>query len=175
MAFARRKVTWDQAALYEYAVAALARRMRSVAELKRLLRGRLAGQSGSEALVEGVIGKLKDQHYLNDSQYAAAYISYRRENEKFGRLRVITELKSRGIHGDIITNSVKEAYAGVNEEKLARQYLARKRIDKPADGKAAAKTFRALARAGFATPTIIAVLKKWHVEDEILGLLEGEY
>src|SRR5271157_3120051 len=130
MAFSRRKVLWDQAALYEYAVGALARRMRSVAELKRLLRVRVAGQSDREELVESVVGRLKDQHYLNDSQYAAAYISYRRENEKFGRLRVVSDLKNRGVHGDIIAKTVKDAYAGVNEEKLAREYLARKGMAK---------------------------------------------
>jgi regulatory protein len=175
MAFSRRKVAWDLAALYEYAVGALARRMRSVAELKRLLRERAAGQSDGEALIEAVVQKLKDQHYLNDSQYAAAYSSYRRENEKFGRRRVVSDLKSRGVHGDIIAKTVSEVYAGVNEEKLAREYLARKRVSKPANGKDAAKIFRALARAGFATPTIITILKKWHVDDEIIGLLEGEY
>ena len=175
MAFSRRKAAWDLAALYEYAVAALARRMRSVAELKRLLRERTAGQSDGEALVEAVVQRLKDQRYLNDSQYAAAYSAYRRENEKFGRLRVVSDLKSRGVHGDVIAKTVSEAYAGVNEEKLAREYLARKRVSKPVSGREAAKIFRALARAGFATPTIIAILKKWHVEDEVIGLLEGEY
>src|SRR5512135_2735191 len=96
----RKKIT-DQAALYEYAIGALGRRMRSVAELKRLLRQRVEG-AGGEALVEAVVARLKDQRYLNDAQYASAYSSYRRDKEKFGRLRVISDLKSRGVHGDVI-------------------------------------------------------------------------
>jgi regulatory protein len=172
MAFSRRKPPYDEAALYEYAVGALARQMRSVAELKRLLRRRVSGQDEGELLVERVVLRLKDQHYLNDTQYAAAYSGYRRENEKFGRLRVVSDLKNKGVHADIIQKTVNEVYAGVNEEKLARQYLARKRVRKPADGRQAAKIFRALTRAGFTTRVIIAILKKWQVDDEVLSALE---
>ena len=47
----RKKIT-EEAALYECAVRALARRMRSVAEVKRLLRQRVEAEGG-EALIEG--------------------------------------------------------------------------------------------------------------------------
>jgi regulatory protein len=174
MPFPRRKSVYDQPALYEYAVGALARRMRSVAELKRLLRQRVAGQSDREELVEAVVLKLKDQRYLDDSRYAAAYISYRRENEKFGSLRVVRGLKSRGIHGDIIAKAVQAAYAGVSEEKLAREYLARKRMSKPANNREAAKVFRALARAGFTSATSFAILRKWQVDEELITSLEEQ-
>jgi len=169
-----RRKTYDQAALYEYAVGALARKMRSVAELKRLLRQRLPEGDKSEALVEAVIARLKEQRYLNDSAYAAAYSSYRRENEKFGRLRVVTDLKARGVHADVITRAVAAAYAGADEEKLAREYLRRKRVTKPATAKDAARIFRSLMRAGYASRTIIRILKQWDVEDEVLTALESE-
>ena len=169
-----RRKTYDQAALYEYAVGALARKMRSVAELKRLLRQRLPEGDKSEALVEAVIARLKEQRYLNDSAYAAAYSSYRRENEKFGRLRVVTDLKARGVQADVITRAVAAAYAGADEEKLAREYLRRKRVTKPATAKDAARIFRSLMRAGYASRTIIRILKQWDVEDEVLTALESE-
>src|SRR5262245_60933448 len=172
--FARRKKTYDEAALYEYAVGALARKMRTVAELKRLLRQRVSQQEDGEALVEAVIDRLKKQKYINDSQYAALFASYRKENEKFGRLRVITELKTKGVHGDIIEKSVASAYAGSNEEKLARDFLARKRLRKPANQKETARIYRALVRAGFTSKAIWAVLKKWDMEEQVLTALEGE-
>jgi regulatory protein len=173
MPFRRRK-TYDAPALYEYAVGALGRKMRSVAELKRLLRQRVAGAEDGEILVEAVIAKLKEQKYLNDSLYAAAYSSYRKENEKFGKRRVITDLKAKGVHGDVIEKAVAEAYAGVNEEQLARAFLARKRVKKPRNGREAARTFRALLRAGFGTRAALSILKKWEVEDEVLTALESE-
>jgi len=169
-----RRKTYDHAALYEYAIGALARKMRSVAELKRLLRQRLPAADESEALVEAVIAKLKDQKYLNDSAYAAAYSSYRKENEKFGRLRVISDLKVRGVHAEVIEKAVGSAYSGTNEEKLAREHLRRKRMNKPANAKDAARIFRALMRAGFTSRTIIRILKQWDVDDEVLTVLESE-
>jgi regulatory protein len=169
-----RRQTYDEATLYEYAIGALARKMRSVAELKRLLRQRLPPGEESEALVEAVIVRLKDQKYLNDTAYAAAYSSYRKENERFGRLRVVSDLKARGVHGDVITKAVTAAYAGADEEKLARAYLRRKRLKKPADAKEAARIFRALLRAGYTSRTIIRILKQWDVDDEVLTALESE-
>ena len=169
----RRQYSEDE--LYEYAVGALARRMRTVAELKRMMRARIEEPESEygDTLVELVIRRLKDRGYLNDSQYAAYYSSMRRDNQRLGRLRVVTELKSRGVHGAVIDKAVEAAYDGVSEEKLARDYLRKKRLSKPKDQKETARIFRQLARAGFGTRTIFTILKKWDVDDETLTLLES--
>src|SRR6266481_5754947 len=175
MAFPRPKKVQTEDELYQYAVGALGRRMRTVAELKRLLRPRVEAETEiGQTLVELVIRKLKDQGYLSDAKYAAAYSAFRRDNEKFGRRRVITDLKIKGVHGDVLDTAVESAYAEVNEEKQARDYLRRKRLAKPKDKKQAARIFRQLMRAGFGAKTIFGILKKWDVEDEVLGELEGE-
>jgi regulatory protein len=179
MAFSRpKKRHYSEDELYEYAVGALARRMRTVAELKRMLRARVeeAESEYGKTLIELVIRRLKDHGYLNDSQYAAYFSSLRRDNQKLGRRRVVTELKLKGIHGNVIDEAVDAAFEGVSEEKQAREYLRKKRIQKPAKGdrKATARIFRQLARAGFGSKTIFGVLKKWDVDDETLSLLEEE-
>jgi len=175
MPFPRPRKANSEAELYEYAVGALGRRMRTVAELKRLLRPRVeADTEYGQTLVELVIRRLKDQGYLNDSRYAAAYSSFRRDNEKFGPRRVITDLKTKGVHGEVIEKAVEAAYDGVNEDQLARTYLRRKRLVKPKDQKQAARIFRQLIRAGFGSRTIFAILKKWDVDDETLTALEDE-
>jgi len=69
---------------------------------------------------------------------------------------------------------VASVYDEVNEEKQAREYLRRKRLQKPKDRKQAARVFRQLARAGFGAKTIFIILKKWDVDDEMLSALEGE-
>jgi regulatory protein len=170
----KRSYTEDE--LYEYAVGALARRMRTVAELKRMMRARIedADSEYAQTLVELVIRRLKDHGYLNDSQYAASYSSMRRDNQKLGRRRVITELKTRGVHGALIEKAVEAAYEGVSEEKQAREYLRKKRLEKPKDQKQAARIFRQLVRAGFGSRTIFTILKKWDVDDETLSALESE-
>ncbi len=177
MSFSRpKKRTYSESELYDYAVGALARRMRTVSELKRLMRARVedAESEYGETLIELVIRRLKDQGYLNDSQYAASYSSMRRDNQKFGRMRVITELKTRGVHGDVIAKAVDAVFDGISDEKQAREYLRKKRMEKPQDQKHAARIFRQLARAGFATKTIMSILKKWDVDDETLSQLESE-
>src|SRR5271155_959931 len=137
MAFPRpKKRFYSEEELYEYAVGALARRMRTVAELKRLLRARVedAESEYGKTLVELIIRRLKDRGYLNDSQYAAYFSSLRRDNQKFGRMRVVTDLKIKGVHGDVIDKAVDAAFEGVSEEKQAREYLRKKRMVKPAKG-----------------------------------------
>jgi len=177
MTFSRpKRRTYSEDELYEYAVGALARRMRTVAELKRLMRARLEEPESeyAETLVELIIRRLKDQGYLNDSQYAAYYSSMRRDNQKFGRARVITELKTRGVHGSVIEKAIDAAYDGVSEEKQAREYLRKKRLEKPKDQKQTARIFRQLVRAGFRSKTIFTILKQWDVDEETLTALEGE-
>src|SRR3984885_8469380 len=98
MPFPRGRKLYTEGELYEYAVGALGRRMRTVAELKRLLRQRVEGETEiGQTLVELIIRRLKDQGYLHDAKYAAAYSSFRRDNEKFGRRRVVSDLKSKGV------------------------------------------------------------------------------
>src|SRR5579864_9557592 len=177
MAFSRpKRKSYSEDELYEYAVEALARRMRTVAELKRMMRARIedAESEYGQTLVELVIRRLKDQGYLNDSQYAASFSSMRRDNQKFGRMRVINDLKAKGVHGTVIEKAVETAFEEVNEEKQAREYLRKKRLEKPKDQKQAARIFRQLMRAGFRMKTIFVILKKWDVDDDTLTALEGE-
>jgi regulatory protein len=173
--FPRPKRTYDtEDALYDYAVRSLGRRMRTVAELKRLMRPRVPEGEIGTLLVEMVILRLKNQKYLNDSNYAAAYTAFRRENEKFGQRRIVTDLKAKGVHAEVIEKAVKDAYSGVDEQALARDFLKRKRLKKPENNKDAARIFRALLRAGFGAGIAIKVLKKWEVDDEVLTALREE-
>jgi regulatory protein len=176
MSFPRpKKKLYTEADLYEYAVGALARRMRTVAELKRLMRQKVeADTEFGQTLVELIIRRLKDQGYLNDAKYAATYSSLRRDNDKFGRMRVITDLKAKGVHGEVIEKAVSTTYDEVDEEKQARAFLHRKRVKKPKDQKQAARIFRLLTRAGFRAKAIFTILKKWDVDDETLTALEVE-
>jgi regulatory protein len=177
MAFPRpKKRFYSEDELYEYAVGALARRMRTVAELKRLLRARVedAEAEYGRTLIELVIRRLKDRGYLNDSQYASYFSVLRRDNQKLGRMRIVTDLKIKGVHGDVIDKAVDAAFEAVSEETQAREFLRKKRLVKPKDQKEAARIFRQLARGGFGSKTIFAILKRWNVDEETLSELESE-
>src|SRR3977135_4481613 len=170
--FNRPREILEENTLYDYAVGALGRQMRTVAELKRLMRRRVPNDEMGHLLVEMVTLRLKEQKYLNDTDYAAAFSSLRRDNEKFGRRRVITDLKVKGVHADVIEKVIDQTYATVNEEELARAYLKRKRLKKPENEKESARIFRGLMRAGFGVSIVIKVLKNWKVDDELLTALQ---
>lgn len=170
VAFKRPKQTSSESELYEYAISALTGKMRTVAELKRLLRRRCP----DEAIVSSVIIRLKDHKYLSDSTYAASYAALRRDNQKFGSRRVITDLKVKGVHSDVIEQAVAEAYGNVNELMQARAFLKRKRLSKPTTNQEAARIFRALMRAGFGVSASIRILKNWDIDDEVLTALQEE-
>ncbi|HWR37826.1 MAG TPA: regulatory protein RecX [Clostridia bacterium] len=174
MTFKRSNRTYDEASLYEYAVGALGRRMRTVVELKRLMRTRVGKQADGDTLVGAVITRLKDHHYLDDSHFAAVYSSFRKDNEKFGRMRVKQDLKLKGVQEEVIEQAVTAVYDGISDEQQARRFLSRKRLKKPTDQKETARIFRTMVRAGFGTRTIVGILKNWDVEDETLMLLEQE-
>jgi regulatory protein len=175
MAFPRGRKLETESEIYDYAIGALARRMRTVAELKRSLRQRVDMETEiGRTLVELVTRRLKDQGYLNDAKYAAAFSAFRRDNEKFGRRRVVTDLKAKGVVGEVLEKAVADTFAEVDEEKQAREYLRRKRLSKPQDKKQAARVFRQLIRAGFSSKTIFKILRKWDVDVEMLSTLESE-
>jgi regulatory protein len=168
----KKSTSLDESALYDYAVKALGRRMRTVAELKRLMRNRVERGEQGEAKVEHVIARLKEQRYLNDTSYATSYARLRQENQSFGKRRVQQDLIQKGVHAEVIAKTLDSAYEDVNEEELARRHLDRKRISKPANEKEAARVMRMLVRAGFSTGVIFKILKKWDVDDEALAALE---
>ena len=175
MAFARGRKLETETELYEYALGALGRRMRTVAELKRLLRARVdADTEYGKTLIELVVRRLKDNGYLNDAKYAAAYSAFRRDNEKYGRRRVMTDLKVKGVVGEVREKALNDSFAGVDEEKQARDYLHRKRLKKPKDQKQAARIFRQLMRAGFGSKTIFTILRNWNVGEEMLEALDDQ-
>ncbi len=163
-----------EAELYEYAVGALGRRMRTVAELKRLLLPRVEKGETGEARIEAVLAKLREQKYLDDAAFATYYTRLRQEGAKFGKRRVQQDLQQKGIEGDLITTTLDAAYESVNEESLARQYLDRKRTRKPTNEKESARVMRQLVRGGFSLGVAYKILKSWDVDESAIPMVEAE-
>jgi len=169
----KQKQPLNEAALYEYAIGALGRRMRTIAELKRLMRSRVEEGDPGEAKIDAIIARLKEQRYLNDTNFAADYTRLRQENNRFGRRRVQQDLIQKGVHSNVIARTLDAAYENVNEEELARQHLVRKRVRKPESEKETARVMRLLVRAGFSTGVIFKILKSWDVDEDALAQLES--
>jgi regulatory protein len=168
MAFKRAKLRepLGEAALFEYAVGALARRMRTVRDLRRLMKTRVVEGADGEIAIDAVVARLKELNYLSDTRFAADYTRLRKENEKFGRRRVQQDLMAKGVASETVGTAVGAAYEGVDEVELARQYCARKRMKQPANEKETARMVGRLMRAGFSSGAIFKVLRQWGVEAE---------
>jgi len=171
MAFKQRKKRepLGEAALLEYAVGMLGRQMRTERELRRLMKARAAEGAEGELAIDAVIVRLKELGYLSDERFAADYTRLRKENEKFGRRRVQQDLAAKGVASELVGAAVSEAYAGVDEVALAREYIARKRMKQPAGENAkkeSVKVMGRLLRAGFSPGTVFKVLREWGVEVE---------
>ncbi len=163
----------DEPALYNYAVKALGRQMRTESELRRSMTARAEPGDRGESAVRAVIARLKEHGYLDDRAYAETYARLRQENEKFGARRVQQDLQQKGIRRELIDETVDARYGETDEEKLAREHLERKRIRKPANEKETAHVMRRLVAAGFSTGTIYKVLRRWNVPEEDLAVLEN--
>lgn len=165
----KKRAPLDEAALFEYAVATLARKMRTVRDLKRLMRNRAEEGEAGERAMDRIVARLKELKYLSDTRFAADYTRLRKENEKYGRRRVHQDLMQKGVHKDLIATTLTKAYEDVDETALAREYIARKRMKQPSGTNAKKETTRVmgrLLRAGFSAGTIYKVLREWNVEVE---------
>src|SRR5271170_4000801 len=168
MGFARpkKREPLGEAGLFEYAVSALARRMRTERDLRRLMKLRAEeGEAGVRAIDAAVV-RLKELSYLSDERFAEDYTRVRKEHEKFGQRRVQQDLMQKGVKKELVASALETAYEGVDEVTLARQYIARKET---------ARTMNRLLRAGFSSRAIYKLLREWNLpEGTIEGLEAGE-
>ncbi len=166
------RVFLNEGGLYDYAVKALGRQMRTEADLRRLMRQRVEPDDHGDATIDAVVARLKEHGYLDDRSFAETYARLRQENEKLGARRVRNDLRKKGVGADLVEATVETRYGNTDEETLARAHLERKRIKKPENEKETARVMRRLVTAGFSTGTIYKILRQWDVSDEALAALE---
>jgi regulatory protein len=159
-----------EAGLFEYAVGTLARKMRTVRDLRRLMRLRAEPGVAGEQAMDAVVARLIDLKYLSDTRFAADYTRLRKENEKFGKRRVQQDLMQKGVAKELIASTIASAYEDVDEVALARAYCERKRMKQPGKGEPGAdvqketvRVMNRLLRAGFSSNAIFKLLRSWNV------------
>jgi len=156
-------------ALLQYALKSLAGRAQSSGELRERLLRRAAEHSD----VHNILSQLKDHGYLDDRRFAESVAASRLNNDKFGRTRVIQDLRQRRVPPVVAEGTVREVYQGVDEIVLIEDWIRRKyrfasRDDLFRDDKELASAYRRLLRAGFRTGEIIRVLKRFAKNPDLL-------
>lgn len=146
-------------AVYDCAVALLARSAKTVAQLRQRLRQRTAPGTPGEALIDAAIARLKEHGYLSDARFAQTYAGTRLTQAHLGRRRIAQELLHKGVPSELVEREVAAAFATTDELTQARAFLAKKRVRPPTDERDAARIFRLLARAGFTSGTATQALR----------------
>ena len=147
--------------------------MRTEADLRRLMKARVEPGERGDAVIDTVVGRLREYGYLDDAAFAETYARLRQENEKLGQRRVQQDLQRKGVDKELITETLEARYGQTNEEALARQHLERKRTRKPENPKETARVMRRLVTAGFSTGVIYKILRQWDVPEESLAALDN--
>lgn len=168
MPFARpkKREPVGEAELFDYAVSSLARRMRTVRDLRRLMKPRAHEGEQGERDMDRVVERLTELKYLSDTRFAQDFTRLRKENQGFGRRRVQQDLALKGVDKELAQTTLAAAYDEADEVALARAYCERKRINPPSGPEAQKQTVRLmnrLLRAGYSSNAIFKLLRAWKV------------
>jgi regulatory protein len=155
--------------LLAYSARVLTARAQTTSELRQKLTRRAAERSD----VDEVIRRLKENGYLNDQRFAESFANWRRDNEGFGKTRVVRDLMARRVAPELAKKATETAYTGTDETALIEQFLQRKFRGKNLgallqEEKHLASAFRRLRTAGFSAGGSIKVLKRYAAEAERL-------
>lgn len=96
--------------------------LKSIKQLKDYLKKK----EYPDEVVEFVIDKLCEYKYLDDYNFAKSYVlTY---SNKYGRLKLISQLRMKGVDENIIDDVFNENKVESNIENIARKYLKNKNI-----------------------------------------------
>jgi regulatory protein len=163
----------DKEALWAYALKILAGRAHSTGEMREKLRRR-AERAGD---VDEALARLKNIGYLDDRRFAEGFAAARLSNEKFGKTRVIQDLRQRRVAPSLAEGAVRKVYSEVDEQSLIDDWIRRKYRLAERDAlfredKDLAAAYRRLLRAGFRSGEIVQALKKFAKNPELLDSFE---
>jgi regulatory protein len=163
----------DAKGLWSYALKILGGRAYSAGEIREKLRRR-AARAGD---VDDILARLKQDGYLDDRRFAEHFAAARLENDRFGRSRVVQDLRQRRVAPALAEKTVRDVYEEVDEQALIEDFIRRKYRTAPREGlfeaeKDLAQAYRRLLRAGFRTGEILRALKKFARNPELLDGFE---
>lgn len=87
------------------------------------IRHYLLRKGAPQDLVEPIVARLSDLHYLDDRAYAERWIASRLANRPIGRERLRAELHARGVDDSTTEATICEVFRVTDEDMLARSAL----------------------------------------------------
>jgi len=169
----RRTRLLNAASLWEYALKVLGGHAHSTGELREKLRRRAERAED----VDDILSRLKQSGYLDDKRYAEGYAASRLAGEKFGRGRVIRDLRQHRVAPALAERTVEKVYHDVDEVALIEEWVRRKYRTAEREGLFADRNdlgaaYRRLVRAGFQSGEILKVLRRFAKNPDLLDGFE---
>jgi regulatory protein len=169
---ARKPKPLDAGALWNYALRVLGGRAYAVGEIREKLRRRAA----KEEDVDATLARLKELGYLDDRRFAETYAASRLSNDKFGKARVVRDLRARRVAPSLAESAAHRVYRDVDEQALIDEWIRRKYRATPREelfrqDKDLASAYRSLLRAGFRSNDVLLGLKRFARNPELLEIL----
>lgn len=100
----------------------LQRRIHTAKELHTKLRQKFS----DDTLIKKCIDELQQKRFINDREFALAFISEKQKSKKWSRARLKSEMIKRGISSEIITEVLNENFSAEKEENSARELAEKK-------------------------------------------------
>ncbi len=152
----------DADGLWEYALRVLGQRAHSAAELRQKLSRRAQSTTDVNAAME----KLGQYELTNDTKFSEAFASSRLQNQGFGRMRVLRDLRSKRVSSTVAEGAVEKTFTGTDELALIQRFLDRKYRGKNLveflkEEKNLASAYRRLRTAGFSSSGSFSILKRY--------------
>jgi regulatory protein len=128
----------------EVAWTALNRREHTMAELARIL----ARKRVEPAVIDSVVGELREQGYLDDASYAHRFAEDRRRLDGWGAERIEQRLRALGVDAELIAAAV-STRDHEGEMEAAMGLLRRRFPDPPATPRDCERALGVLVRKGY--------------------------
>ena len=159
----------DADGLWSYSLKLLGGRALSTGEVRQ----KLTPRAESATDVDLTISKLRDYGYLNDTRFAENYATWRRDNEGFGKMRVLRDLRQRRVAPNLASDAVQQAFESTDEVQQIEAYLERKFRNVNLgellqEDKKLQSVFRRLRYAGFSAGASVRVLKRYAAQADKL-------
>ncbi len=110
---------------YEYAVFLLSLKLRTVGEVINKMQGR----GYTESVIEKTIDQLKNQHYLNDQQYAEIFLENLKTYRNFGYYGIKKKFIDKKLPKELIEEILSLGLSIKEEQKIAERFLKREGYD----------------------------------------------
>ncbi|MDF1525650.1 MAG: RecX family transcriptional regulator [bacterium] len=127
------------------------------------IRAALSTRDFAEDIVDSVVEVLARQGYIDDLDFAQIWVASRSVNQLHGRLRLLKDLRQKGIPDEIIESVLRDSFPDEDEAAVAIKAAEKKLRALRSYGKAAGKAtgakgrealYRHLRSKGFSTRAI---------------------